>query len=152
MRSVFPPQPVKMARPGVLLLLVLTTLTLAAVCDAFVLCPQFPRCCETRSCHMLCPSCSEAEHFENGVRKGPNQYRPRCGINAIIGDPYALISLHSLRTPCLCPFARPVQGHRRGRRDGTEGNTPAQGLTKWVEGRAKPRSGEKSSSCLQLVT
>ena len=91
-----------MARSGVLLLLVLTTLTLAAVCDGFLLCPQFPRCCETRSCHMLCPSCSEAEHFEHGVRKGPNQYRPRCGVNAIIGDPYALVGEEIFPNPLIC--------------------------------------------------
>ncbi|KAK7070033.1 hypothetical protein SK128_012540 [Halocaridina rubra] len=58
-------------------MLFFTAVTLMALSDALVLCPQFPSCCNRRnarggdSCHALCPSCREARFFENGIRKFP---------------------------------------------------------------------------------
>ncbi|MPC44041.1 hypothetical protein E2C01_037700 [Portunus trituberculatus] len=73
-----------MARPGVLVLLLLI---LVCMCDAFILCPKFPKCCRTRSCGIFCPSCSEAKFFVNGVRKVALS-PPRCGLLFILEDPY----------------------------------------------------------------
>lgn len=94
-------QTVGMARAHVLLLLLVALAALAAVSEGLVLCPRFPGCCKTGSCGILCPSCSEAEYFKNGVRiesKSPT----RCGLNALIGDPYALVGADIFPSPLIC--------------------------------------------------
>ncbi|XP_042867515.1 uncharacterized protein LOC122250225 [Penaeus japonicus] len=76
-----------MASVRSLVVLVLVALSLAAVCESLVLCPQFPSCCSTNSCKPLCPSCREAQFFTNGVRNRPSGRVPR--ISFINGDPFA---------------------------------------------------------------
>lgn len=63
---------------------------LAATSEALVLCPTFPRCCVTQSCWFLCPSCSEAKYFINGVRITPKNPEP-CPdyLRLVVPDPYA---------------------------------------------------------------
>lgn len=90
-----------MARAHVLLLLLVASASLAAVGDGFVLCPTFPRCCNTGSCGLLCPSCSEAEFFKNGVRIEPKS-SVRCGLNNLVGDPYALVGADIFPSPLIC--------------------------------------------------
>lgn len=73
---------------------VLTILALAFlptdVSVALVLCPSFPRCCATKSCWYLCPSCREAQNFKNGIRLEPLDGKP-CPdtLRLIYPDPFA---------------------------------------------------------------
>ncbi|KAK7070032.1 hypothetical protein SK128_012539 [Halocaridina rubra] len=76
-----------MASVRFILVLLVAFVALAAVCDALVLCPQFPSCCASRSCGPLCPSCREARAFTNGVRNRPTGRSPE--ISFIRGDPFA---------------------------------------------------------------
>ncbi|XP_064079706.1 uncharacterized protein LOC135196855 [Macrobrachium nipponense] len=83
-----------MASLRILAVLLCIAMTMAAVSDALVLCPQFPSCCYNRrpngrdTCHALCPSCREAREFTNGVRNRPSRRR-RPDISFIAGDPFA---------------------------------------------------------------
>ncbi|XP_063613969.1 uncharacterized protein LOC134787174 [Penaeus indicus] len=77
--------------------LLVVMLSLAAVSESLVLCPSFPGCCRSRSCHALCPSCREARNFVNGVRKRPSGRVP--SISFIEGDPFAFPNCRHLPQP-----------------------------------------------------
>ena len=73
-------------------ILLFVALSMIVVSEALILCPMFPSCCNTRSCHMLCPSCREARFFRNGVRlmsKFMGSMNPLFG-NPINPDPFAI--------------------------------------------------------------
>ncbi|KAK4321018.1 hypothetical protein Pmani_008126 [Petrolisthes manimaculis] len=94
-----------MARAGVLVLATLVTLfTLASILtttDAFALCPTFPRCCRTRSCGLLCPSCSEASEFRNGKRIRPIPGRRRSDNRLLVPDPYVFVNADIFPSPFI---------------------------------------------------
>ena len=72
--------------------LLIAALSMAVVADALVLCPMFPSCCSTGTCHMLCPSCREARFFRNGIRlmsKFMSSMNPLFG-NPINPDPFGM--------------------------------------------------------------
>lgn len=79
--------------------LLVVMLSLAAVSESLVLCPSFPGCCATRSCHALCPSCREARHFVNGIRKRPSGRVPQ--ISFIEGDPFAFPNADIFPNPLI---------------------------------------------------
>lgn len=72
------------------LALVTAAALIVASGDGLVLCPTFPRCCTTRSCWFLCPSCSEARFFISGMRIEPKNPEP-CpdALSLVVPDPYA---------------------------------------------------------------
>jgi len=88
-----------MTRIGRVAAVLVVLLVVAAVCESLVLCPQFPSCCKSRSCHALCPSCREARHFVNGIRKRPSGRVP--SISFIEGDPFAFPNADIFPNPLI---------------------------------------------------
>lgn len=68
----------------------LVMVVVVAAGEGLVLCPSFPRCCATRTCWFLCPSCREASFFINGIRIYPKNDEP-CpdAFRLLVPDPYA---------------------------------------------------------------
>ncbi|XP_064079563.1 uncharacterized protein LOC135196657 [Macrobrachium nipponense] len=77
-----------MASLRFVVVLLVAFVTLAAVCDALVLCPSFPSCCARRSCGPLCPSC-RSQGIQKCVRIRPTGRGRGRGISFIHGDPFA---------------------------------------------------------------